>query len=54
MGVECSPKCGSCKCRRCAIGGKDYTIQEEKELKLIEEGLQKRNGKWFANLLLLT
>ena len=22
MGVECTPKCGSCQCRKCPMGGK--------------------------------
>ena len=49
LGVECSPKCGSCKCGRCARGGKDFTIQEERELKMIEDGLRKKGDRWCAS-----
>ena len=35
MGVECTPKCGGCRCSRCSAGSKDYTLREEQELKLI-------------------
>ena len=24
LGVECSPRCGSCRCGKCPFGGKDY------------------------------
>ena len=30
IGVECSPKCGSCACGKCAIGDQLMSIQEEK------------------------
>ena len=40
LGTECTPKCGGCKCGRCPPGGKDFTIQEERELALIQEGLK--------------
>ena len=39
LGVECKPKCGGCKCGKCSLGAKDYTIQEERELELIERNL---------------
>ena len=39
MGVECTPKCGGCRCGHCPAGGKDYTLKEEQELKLIENNL---------------
>ena len=29
MGVSCVPMCGNCRCGRCPIGGKDFTIKEE-------------------------
>ena len=35
--VDCSPRCRSCKCGQCHCGGKDSTIKEEIEYKLIEE-----------------
>lgn len=34
------PKCGGCKCGKCSLGKCDYTIQEEKELAIIERGLR--------------
>ena len=37
LGVDCSPRCGSCKCSQCHPGGKDMRIKEEREYKLIEE-----------------
>lgn len=46
LGVECSPKCGSCRCGKCPIGGKDYSIKEEKELELIESGLTRKQHHW--------
>lgn len=48
LGVECTPKCGSCKCGRCPIGGKSYTLKEERELRLIEEGLEHKGDHWIA------
>ena len=50
LGVECNPRCGSCKCGKCAIGSKDYTIKEERELTLIEENLSydKQTNRWIA------
>ena len=46
LGIECSPKCGSCRCGKCPLGGKDYTIKEEKELELIERGLIRKPKHW--------
>ena len=43
MGVNCAPTCGSCRC-----GGKSYTLREERELKLIESGLQHMGDHWVA------
>ena len=50
LGVECNPRCGSCKCGKCAIGSKDYTIKEERELALIEKNLSydKQTNRWIA------
>ena len=49
LGVQCeSPKCGACKCGRCPLGGKDYNLNEERELMLIERGLKHENGLWTA------
>ncbi|CAB4009754.1 Hypothetical predicted protein [Paramuricea clavata] len=48
LGVECSPRCGSCRCGRCPIGGKSFTLKEERELNLIEEGLTHEGNHWVA------
>ena len=40
LGIECTPRCGGCKCGKCSLGSKDFTIKEEKELKLIETKLE--------------
>lgn len=50
LGVSCTPQCGACKCGTCHIGGKNMTIREEKELRLIEEGLSFDEGshRWIA------
>ena len=37
LGVECTPRCGGCKCGKCPLGAKNYDLKEEKELQLIEE-----------------
>ena len=39
LGVQCKPRRGGCKCGKCSLGAKDYTIQEERELELIERNL---------------
>ena len=39
LGIQCFPQCGGCKCGKCAIGSSNYAIQDEKELKMIEDGL---------------
>ena len=30
LGVDCSPRCGSCKCGQCHPGGKGMTLKEER------------------------
>ena len=30
MGVDCNPKCGGCKCGECPIGGKQFSLKEER------------------------
>ena len=37
--VQCYPKCGSCP-----IGGKNYTLKEERGLNLIDKGLRHEDG----------
>ncbi|CAB3989230.1 RNA-directed DNA polymerase from transposon BS [Paramuricea clavata] len=48
LGVECSPRCGSCRCGRCPIDGKSFTLKEERELNLIEEGLTHEGDHWVV------
>ena len=31
IGVECNPRCGGCRCGRCAIGAKQMSIKDEKD-----------------------
>ena len=40
LGVECTPRCGGCRCGRCPLGAKNYSLKEEKELQLIERNLE--------------
>ena len=39
LGIQCTPRCGGCKCGKCSLGSNAYTIKEEKELALIEKHL---------------
>ena len=50
LGVECVPRCGSCKCRHCAVGSKNYSIKEQKELELIEKNMKfdAEDNRWLA------
>ena len=50
LGIACVPKCGSCRCGKCAPGNKDYPLKEERELNLITEGLSYDHNKlrWFC------
>ena len=49
LGVQCTPKCGACRCGNCSLGGSNCTIQEEKELHMIENGLIRRSNHWEAS-----
>ena len=51
LGIECTPRCGGCKCGKCRPGGKNYTLKEERELKLIESNLEydKQNKVWITS-----
>ena len=50
LGVECVPRCGSCKCGHCAVGSKNYSIKEEKEFELIEKNMKfdAEDNRWLA------
>ena len=49
MSVECNPKCGGCKYRKCPLGGKYFTLKEEREFNLIEKGLKWKGDHWVAS-----
>lgn len=50
LGVECTPRCGGCRCGKCPLGTKDYSLKEEKELQLIENSLEfdEIQDRWIA------
>ena len=50
LGIMCNPKCGSCKCGKCHPGGKDMTLKDEREYKIIEANVQfnAQTGRWMA------
>ena len=50
LGVDGSPRCGSCKCGQCHSGEKDMTLKEERKYNLIEEKLVYKpdQRKWEA------
>lgn len=37
LGVECNPRCGGCRCGKCAPGSSGMSIKEEFEYRMIEE-----------------
>lgn len=43
LGIQYALKCGNCECGSCPVSGK-YTMKEERELKLIEEGISYDSG----------
>ncbi|XP_068713032.1 uncharacterized protein [Montipora foliosa] len=50
LGIGCSPRCGGCKCGKCSLGAQNFTIKEEKELRLIESKLEynKEEKRWIT------
>ena len=50
LGVECTPRCGGCKCGKYPLGEKNYSLKEEKELQLIERNLHFNNleHRWMT------
>ncbi|XP_057308008.1 uncharacterized protein LOC130645900 [Hydractinia symbiolongicarpus] len=53
LGIQCTPRCGSCKCGNCHSGGKDMTLKEEREYRLIEDNLKydETEKRWEAAYL---
>ena len=51
LGVNCSPKCGGCRCGKCHAGGKDMTLLEEKDYQMIKDGLMfdSARGRYIAS-----
>uniref|UniRef100_A0A1A8UKK0 Golgi autoantigen, golgin subfamily a, 3 n=1 Tax=Nothobranchius furzeri TaxID=105023 RepID=A0A1A8UKK0_NOTFU len=39
IGTACEPKCGGCRCGSCHPGGKEMTLNEEREFEIIKQGL---------------
>ena len=50
LGVECTPKCGSCRCGQCHPGVKSKTLKDECEYKMIKDKLTYKadQKKWEA------
>lgn len=50
LGNECVLHCGSCKCGHCAVGSKNCSIKDEKELELIEKNMKfdAEDNRWLA------
>lgn len=50
LGIECIQRCGGCKCGKCSLGSKNYTIKVEKELALVEKNLHydQEAKRWMA------
>ena len=49
MGEEYNPKCGDYKYGKYPLGGKDFTLKEERELNLIEKALEWKGDHWAAS-----
>ena len=45
---RCHPRCGGCKCGKCPMGSKNFTVKEERESSLISEGLTHKEDHWEA------
>ena len=50
LGVECTSRCGGCKCGKCPLGTENHRLKEEKELQLVEENLEFEDAdkQWIA------
>ena len=51
LGTYCQPKCGGCRCGHCSPGNANCTLKEERELRMIEDGLEysKTEKKWTVS-----
>ena len=51
LGVECTPKCGSCRCGYCHPGGKNISLKDEREYNLIKSNLTylPEKERWLAS-----
>ena len=50
LGTCCTPKCGGCRCGKCSVGMGDSTLKEERELALIQQGLQYNDQKYLFTI----
>ncbi len=55
IGAACDPMCGACRCGNCQPGGKEMTLAEERELKIIkkclayvEEDVHSKSPHWHS------
>ena len=39
IGAECSPRCGNCECGKCALGGKQMSLKEERDYKMFKDNM---------------
>ena len=49
LGINCTPRCGACACKKCHPGGKAMSLNDERELKMIEEKIKFNlsTGRWM-------
>ena len=50
LGVSCQPECGGCKCGKCHPGGKNMTLEEEREYIEMKAGIKfnESTGRFIA------
>ena len=58
IGVDCNPKCGGCRCGRCAVGIKEMSLHDEREYTKLknnlvynETGTEKDPGPYWTTKL---
>ena len=50
IGVECTPRCGGCRCGKCATGAKQMTIKDERDYSLFKTLMELDEGRSWALL----
>ena len=48
--VRTTPACGGCRCGHCPQDGCQFTMKGEIEYKRIKDNLEKKEGRWYADL----